>query len=818
MTSHRPIIPLSSSNFTPTREDEYLDSSYDSDGSDTGLSLADFLTQEDAQSHSSLSTIRPSTALGAHVDSVRAEDISLTRAESVANRRDSFDRRLNESDLDWRTRAVHSPVARQVITEVSEDLKQTHDALMECLYATESAGGEENGKEVGEGYQWKPSLEQLQEVYESTESPQDAEEAGDDDVKKSLSERTIVRLRGGGMQEFFGLKRGPREYSTQPQRPQIIRRPSDAFSRVVGRGSVGTTVGPSAAHSELIQNSPPRAQDPRLRRLQQSDMLKPPSFISNVGSNATAGYGRTASIVPEGSVASYNMGFQTRPGTLYKHADADEPRASISDFPKVPPPPVSGGRSKRLLKKPSLALPDQSAYAAHGVSSPVELPTNDTNEQWSSGNRLAPSPEPEPEHAEELGPVPKLRSPMQSPVKSSWRNFSRPPGSPNTVSASEAQGSGYNKEPQNTFFVPQRHGNLEHSTVGSLRKNRRLLGQSQVSVSSLSLVEEHYAESNRLTQGTPLQPDPDLSLEDSAEPWTMGADRSHRSIWYGGDHLSIVPGDSASEVGVGNAPQARQPAPKSRKAKLLPGGTLAELEEREDFEEPRAKERSEDRFQEEIRRVWTSYQTRIRLIHEDVMKTEEEKKAAVKDEQRYLELLIGQASNETGFAQLHEPWQKDQFVRNLFGVQPKPSRTPSIFRKANKVMKWVLAVPDDPELKTHSSRKQSFQYSKLDAAPSNLQRDPTNTTTPQPGSSRSQPTPLVAQNQYRRLKQEDVPFSPDEHRRFHFAPTPPVHAAVRNDRLWAVNCVKRDGMADTVASRRRHEQMRQSRLEFGIRV
>jgi len=36
------------------------------------------------------------------------------------------------------------------------------------------------------------------------------------------------------------------------------------------------------------------------------------------------------------------------------------------------------------------------------------------------------------------------------------------------------------------------------------------------------------------------------------------------------------------------------------------------------------------------------------------------------------------------------------------------SKTPLVFRKLGKAVKWVLAVPDDPETKTFSRRKRSM--------------------------------------------------------------------------------------------------------------
>ena len=108
----------------------------------------------------------------------------------------------------------------------------------------------------------------------------------------------------------------------------------------------------------------------------------------------------------------------------------------------------------------------------------------------------------------------------------------------------------------------------------------------------------------------------------------------------------------------------------------------------------------------------------------------------------------------------------------MFGIRSKTSRTPSFFRKANKVMKWFLAVPDDPELKTWSSRRRRHQYSKLDAVSSSLQRQPTNATSSR--SPPSQPTTGHGRTPYSQQKEEGTPRSPDHRKDFHLAPNPPV--------------------------------------------
>lgn len=129
--------------------------------------------------------------------------------------------------------------------------------------------------------------------------------------------------------------------------------------------------------------------------------------------------------------------------------------------------------------------------------------------------------------------------------------------------------------------------------------------------------------------------------------------------------------------------------------------------------------------------------------------------------------------------QLHETGQKDEFIKNMFGLQPRPSRTPAMLKRANKMMKWILAVPDDPDLKTNSSRRQRIPYSELD--PAILQRRLTGGSDSRAGPCRARPTRPAVADAYGKARQESVPrssVSRDDNRPgpFHFAPTPAVHA------------------------------------------
>jgi hypothetical protein len=107
---------------------------------------------------------------------------------------------------------------------------------------------------------------------------------------------------------------------------------------------------------------------------------------------------------------------------------------------------------------------------------------------------------------------------------------------------------------------------------------------------------------------------------------------SNRSVWQGGNHLSITPEDSASEVWVKEHPRAPEAAQsqleskqhRGRKTKFPTGEALPEVGEGHEAK-GETKEKSEERFREEIRRVWSSYQTRMTMINDDMEKTPGEK-------------------------------------------------------------------------------------------------------------------------------------------------------------------------------------------------
>lgn len=124
--------------------------------------------------------------------------------------------------------------------------------------------------------------------------------------------------------------------------------------------------------------------------------------------------------------------------------------------------------------------------------------------------------------------------------------------------------------------------------------------------------------------------------------------------------------------------------------------------------------------------------------------------------------------------QLHESWQKDVFIENLFGTQAKPSKALSFLRKTNKVMKWILAVPDDPDLKTHSSRRPRASFSKTKAVLSNPRRNWTDVTE----AARAGPFRVHMPEMQHDREQEGAPRALDARRQFHFAPVPAVRGKV----------------------------------------
>ncbi|KAJ4357915.1 uncharacterized protein N0V89_002492 [Didymosphaeria variabile] len=810
--NHRPVLSS-----TPSLPFIPVDEAVPLDEPDSYLSLAGFLAEDHARSRTfttTTSSTGPSTVLSPKTETSTHYNIDkiLARCSIAASKR-AFNRQLHETDLEWRTRRTHSPNTRGAMVEVSGDLRETHDALMRCLYDPGELGDqieevrEEEGKD--NAYRWRPSEEQLGRVSWRIEDGEGQMESPTNGVRSGseVSEATIVHMRGGGMQEFFGLKR-PSDAKSLPQRPEIISRPSDAFDQTERPNGAATIPGPRCF--EGPQATLVRPRDSQLLRVQRMEKLAPPSLFSSDGLSETADSGKTASIVPEGSIASFYVGSQTRRGTLHASSDSRDSRVSVNNFPS-PPPSSTGGHNEPYPRKLSTTGSDRSESTVRYSSSTVEIPTTNLQEQWNSGSPsfkplrggvrgiYADEDSTNERRGEETSTVRKLGSPLQSPIRDirdrifaddwsadSWNRYPQElgkpqawsvasdspgnpevesPSSPSHQSGSQPPPSGYIQVPQTELVVTPTRGDLRKSIEGSLRKHRRPIEQSQVANPPLRVTDGQNGRPYLFPPGSALSSDIALPPDTRAP--------SNRSVWQGGSHLSIAPEDSASEAGARAQLRAQTGSKphRGREAKLFPGEALTEVGESHETEEE-AKEKSEERFREEIRIAWGNYQTRMRMINEDVGKPPEEKEWAAREEHRILELLISQASTDTGFEQLHEPWQKDEFVRNMFGVRAKTSTTPSILRKANKVMKWFLAVPDDPKLKTWSSRRRGLQYSKLDAAPSSLQRRATNATSSQP----SRSTTLNARNRYHRQEEGGILLSPKQHRQLHFAPNPLVNA------------------------------------------
>ncbi|KAL5380356.1 hypothetical protein DPSP01_007930 [Paraphaeosphaeria sporulosa] len=153
-----------------------------------------------------------------------------------------------------------------------------------------------------------------------------------------------------------------------------------------------------------------------------------------------------------------------------------------------------------------------------------------------------------------------------------------------------------------------------------------------------------------------LSSDSALPLHNPTATETTQVDPSDGPVWQGGSHVSVAPEDSHSEVlerkhlqvlkAVRALTELKQH--RDRKTELQIKEALREVGEGYESE-GEAKDRTEERFRDEVRRMWSHYQTRMRIINEDMEKTPQEKARAIKEEHRVLELLIGQASTDTGF-------------------------------------------------------------------------------------------------------------------------------------------------------------------------
>lgn len=612
-------------------------------GSASCLSLSEFLAEDHPELNASLASTalhRPSsTHLSTTSTSSRPNiDDILARCASVASKL-AFNRGSEQTGFDLNTRDSRSSTTREVMVEVSGDLRETHEALMRCLYAPEDEIRDARGAEAeNSGYRWSPSGEQLKGLYGKTV---DENEDDEGDMARTSGETeygvaTLAQMRGGGLQEFFGLKKRPSEEKSLPKRPDIISRPSDAFK---GPDELSK---PASQPLEQPQIAPMVLQSSRIQRVQQMESLGPPSMSFSLGSSSLADSGRTASIVPESTIASFYMGPQRRPDTLHLSSNS---RVSVCDFPSTQSPSSTKKHSEALPSKHSPANSDRSESTVHNAPLTVELPTTELQEPWDDNSpTIKPLVDETRElHLEEIssvgmrqvgpGEVRKLGSPMHSPIRDAWDSDGKSPSSPGRHDSSQPPSSRYGMDPQTMFFAPQSREDLPRSVAGSLRKNRRPVGQRPVTSRPPPPVTEQNIRPYLFPPGTALSSGFAQPTDDRLAPEMPEVNPSNYSIWHGGGHLSIAPEDSASEAGrkdqqrVPNAIQAQKYPTQhpSKRDKFLSGGALTEVgEERHEMVEG-AKEKSEDRFRDEVRRVWSSYQARMRMISGDPMKTPAEK-------------------------------------------------------------------------------------------------------------------------------------------------------------------------------------------------
>lgn len=404
-------------------------------------------------------------------------------------------------------------------------LKERHDALAKCLSKSESESLEVQRKssiETKNSHRWTPSSQDLESVH-----------------SQAISEPPIPRLRGGALFPSSN-KPGPHPTELLP-RPQIISRPSEAFSRVSDSNLAGST----------------GFLNPRVGHVRAS---VPDSAL------AYGGYSRVGSIVAEGSVASWYPGVDQR-GTVGVYGREDQGGEVV----ELDGSEVRGGNEGRTDRAPLRAVS-----------------RTETRGSVSSGTER-----------EKGGPIQELASPMESPRRSTWRNFSRPPTSSVLSEGSKLEScvSG-STGGHGTFFAPgrcedvERKSSLDHS--GAPRSPPQILPTSP-------------APSNKDPTTLPPSHPPLPRIPDPTRPHP-----GNHSIWDGGSHPSIIPDESPSEMA---ALRAQHEASLRRKDAFAIG------------DDPRARERSEERFRERLLGMWNTYQMRMKMIREDGGKTGEEKRA-----------------------------------------------------------------------------------------------------------------------------------------------------------------------------------------------
>ena len=203
---------------------------------------------------------------------------------------------------------------------------------------------------------------------------------------------------------------------------------------------------------------------------------------------------------------------------------------------------------------------------------------------------------------------------MESPAKNNWRNFSRPPTFSSFFDKEDKWGAlsppSESAQSQKTFFGPDEQEEEPARWRTPEQSNATPPFRRQVPTS----------EPGPSGTDTTLRPPesnhpPGNELENNR--LTVGP-RNH-SIWDGGDHLSIMPGESPSEIGA--LRDLQDNTRRRNEERLVPGGG------RDEFAQERAKSLSEDQFREKLLYMWNTHQTRMKLINEDPLKTADEKKA-----------------------------------------------------------------------------------------------------------------------------------------------------------------------------------------------
>lgn len=599
------------------------------------LSLAAFLSS--SSSRASISPLEmssprsppigPSTAPPAGDTKADSFDIVLARCASMASKR----AREREQQGKGAGKRGDTPGVRGA-----------HGALMGCLY-----GREIEVEEVREekSFRWRPSAEALEKVC-VTETRGGAQE---DKRDAGSSEMGVgVQMRGGGLPSLnlnlnvFHLKR---RGSNATSGPEIIARPSDAFDHT-GRARLDVVVpGRRVEELDLRSGSSSGVQDSRLLRVRQMERLGPGSRVeSEVRLSSLAGSGGTASIVPEGTIASFYMGERSRAGTLGSEGDVGGGRVVEGWFEGLPELGL-GGIGDGLASKASPAWSYRSESTVRGASPPVELSTREVEEERTMPIRKPSVGTQSQEIDDELldtgletrepFAVRRLGSPMESPIRASadsWSESIKSSSLPSYQSGSHPPSTEYVEDPQTSFFAPQSATSPGRSVVGSLRKNRRPL-LSQTAAPVLPPVDEENPISSLFAPVSALSSDIALSLQQNTAASEMtGADTSGGSAWKGGDDTSIAPEDSHSEVFERRHLQRledvrAQTEPKQHRGRKTENHNEEGLQEvGEEYEtEGEARERTEERFRNEVRRVWGHYQTRMRIINEDMERTPEEK-------------------------------------------------------------------------------------------------------------------------------------------------------------------------------------------------